>query len=354
MDDIEDAGLGAAVEKIMSHGHAKEALGDTPVKAREDKRESRADRDPIERDLIGDLDAEDLNGAEPKETESDDEDAGKPAIEGDDGQFLEIPGDEEGAEPKRVPLSEAADAWKKLSQMNGDIATAVIKAETDAQAKQDQITAATLQTFETVRTQAMTALQAMKAYMPQPPDRILLDQNSGYFDPVTYYAQKAQYDDHVAYMQRIEGTIVQAEQGAQLTRAAADQQMTERENGRLARYIPEWSDEKGREAHKASILEAIGAKYGLTKADIDEIGDHRALRMLSDLAKTAKAAKAAPDVRKQVQERAAKIVNGRAPQSRDPSNGRYMNEARKALKETGSEEAAANVFMRSGRLRHLL
>lgn len=355
MDDIEDASLGAAVEKIMSHGHAKAALGD-PV-AREDKRESRADREPHERDLIGELDAEDLNeGAEPKEAESDDseEPSGAGAAEGDDGQFLEIPGEDEGAEPKRVPLSEAAEAWKKLSQMNGDIATAVIKAETEAQARQDEITTAKLKAFETVRDQAVIALKAMQRYMPQMPSEVMLDRNGQYYDPEGYWVLRNQYDEHVKFVDQLRGTVLQADEGIKGTQGELAQAMTERENARLARYVPAWADEKGREAHKASIVEALGAKYGLTKADIDEIGDHRALRLLTDLAALTKMAKAAPEVRKQIQEKAPKIVNGRAPQSRDPSSGRYINEARKALKESGSEEAAANVFLRSGRLRHLL
>jgi septum formation topological specificity factor MinE len=41
-------------------------------------------------------------------------------------------------------------------------------------------------------------LQVAQQYVPQPPDRSLLDRNSPNFDPITYAALKAEYDDRSA------------------------------------------------------------------------------------------------------------------------------------------------------------
>ncbi len=347
-DDPGDASLGAAVEKLMSSGKAAAALnGGAP---REDRRENRADRESHERQELGELDLDRLvdEEDEPVQDKGEEEAGDKPAPEGEDAQFLEIPG-EEGEEPRRVTLQEAAEAWKKISQMDGDIATAVTKAETEAYAKQDEITTAMVGVYQDLMTKAQAAIEMMHAYAPKPPTRDLYDA-----DPQEFYRQRVYYENYVAHAQKVEATIKQAETGMTGVSSETDKVAVEREMTRLARYIPEFGKPETREAKKAEILAPLEKKYGLTKEDVADIANHKAWRILSDLAGYMNAEKKAPEVRKAVQEKAPKLVNGRVSASRDPSNGRYVSEARKVLRETGTEEAAANAFIRSGRLRNLL
>jgi hypothetical protein len=102
------------------------------------------------------------------------------------------------------------------------------------------------------------------------------------------------------------------------------------------------------------MLETLGKRYGVTKADLDDIADHKALRIIYDLHKSLKTTKAAPEVRKSIQETKPRIVNNRATPSRDKGSGKFVSEARKELKETGSEDAFARMLMRSGALKDLL
>jgi hypothetical protein len=48
-------------------------------------------------------------------------------------------------------------------------------------------------------------LQVAQQYVPQPPDRSLLDRNSTNFDPVTYAALKAEYDDRIGVLNQLHG-----------------------------------------------------------------------------------------------------------------------------------------------------
>lgn len=332
----EDAALDDIAERIAGLGMDK-LVQDTSKLSRTDE----TDLDITEQDESGELPQ---GGEEAAEVDAK---SGDEAAAGEAPAFIEIPSTEEGGEAEKIPLTEAVEAIKAFRQMEGDIATAVTRAETEAQAKQDEITSATMQAFETVRTQAKVALEAMRAYMPAPPDRLLLDQNSGYYDPVAYYAQKAQYDDHLSFMQKVQGTILQAEEGLKQTDTHKQTEWSKREAERLARFIPEWKDDKSREAKKSEILDTLGKKYGLTKEELDDIVDHKAWRMLADLTTQLKAQTKAPEVRKHVQEKVAKIVQGRPSQERAP-DGKFISDARKALKDTGSDEAFQAYLLRSG------
>jgi hypothetical protein len=46
-------------------------------------------------------------------------------------------------------------------------------------------------------------LQVAQQYIPQPPDRSLLDRNSPNFDPITYAALKAEYDDRIGVINQL-------------------------------------------------------------------------------------------------------------------------------------------------------
>jgi hypothetical protein len=50
-------------------------------------------------------------------------------------------------------------------------------------------------------------LQVAQQYVPQPPDRSLLDRNSTNFDPVTYAALKAEYDDRIGVLNQLQQRV---------------------------------------------------------------------------------------------------------------------------------------------------
>ena len=326
--------------------------------ARVDTRENREDADVTEMEESTDLDeAERLereasaqqeaakiakDGKAPAEVEGKDADEGEAD---DDAQFIELASEEEGGEPVRIPAAEAAEAWKQLRQMNGEIATAVIRAEEEAFTKQDGLTQELARTFETVRNQAKVTAEMLRTFAPREPDP------RNYASTEDYYHAKLGYDEYVAHYRHVVKTIEKAEQGLAVTHGQQDTELTRRETERAARFIPEFKDEKTREAWKSDALAVLNQRYGVSKDDLEGITDHKAWRMIADLVKTAKAEKKAPEVRKQIQETKPKIVNGRVAPDRDPTTGRFLGEARKELRDKGTEDAFARMLMRSGALK---
>lgn len=352
-----DASLDSAVEAIMKKFEPEEG-----AREERDTRENRADRDVIEQDHSTDLeDAERAEREERAEASEDeakeqkaDAEGGEGEESGDEDAFIELPAEEEGGEPTRIPAAEAAEAWKQLRQMEGDIATAVIKAEEEGQAKQDQITQAIGKTFETVRDQAKIALEMMQRYLPQAPPQSMLDRASPDYDPEQYWVMRNYYDEYAAHYQKVQATYKQADDGLTTVGTQQDSEEVRRELDRAARFIPEFKDEKTREARKGEIAEFVGKHYGVTADELKEITSHKAWRMMNDLAKLKADQKKAPEVRKHIKETKPRIVNGRVHQTRDPRSGKFVQESRQRLKNEGSEAAFANHLLKSGALKDIL
>lgn len=352
----EDASLDSAVSAI-----AAKLRGGADVDSQVDTRESREERDPIERQQTTDL--EESERLE-REAQAGQQDEGESHAEAETGEaekaeaeaeaFIELPPAEEGGEAERIPVNEAVEAVKQLRQMNGDIATAVIKAEEEAYQKQDRITQQISGTFAELQRQAKAAIETMYLYAPQAPDPIMLDRNSGYYNPEEYHLAKMRYDEFAAHYGRVFNTLKQAEQGSHATTSHVGQEEERRETDRASRFIPEYKDPKTRETWRADALEVLNQRYGVTKEMMDDIVDHRALRIINDLVKTIKAEKKAPEVKKHLQETKPKIVNGRASPARDNQTGRFVGEARKAHQKQGTEASFASMLMKSGALKDLL
>lgn len=347
----EDASLDASVAAIAAKLRG-EGSGERP-----DNRENREDRDPTERQQSSDLsESERLEAEQQDEGESHAEaDAGEAEKAEDEAEaFIELPPAEEGKDAERIPVTEAVEAVKQLRQMNGDIATAVIKAEEEAYQKQDRITQQIGGTFAELQRQARAAIETMYLYAPQAPDPIMLDRNSGYYNPEEYHLAKMRYDEFSSHYGRVVHTLKQAEQGSDATFSHVSQEEERRETERASRFIPEFREPKTRDAWKADALELLNQRYGVTKDMMDEIVDHRAWRIINDLVKTVKAEKKAPEVKKHLQETKPKIVNGRASPARDNQTGRFVDSARKAHQKTGTEASFASYLMKSGALKDLL
>lgn len=320
---------------------------------RPDKRENREDRDDMERQGSNDLDETDrldrqANQDETGESQAEAEPEGAEKAEDDAEAFIELPPAEDGGEPERIPLTEATEAVKQLRQMNGDIATAIIKAEEDAFARQDQVTQEITRTLQQVDQHAKATLEMMRLYAPQQPHP------DDFMTTEDYYKAKLHFEAYTGHYNQILGTIKQsgAAQGAVGLHQTSEYERREIE--RSSRFIPEFKDEKTRETRKSEILDTMSKHFGVTKAELDEIVDHKAWRMMDKLDKTLRAEKKAPEVKKHLQETKPKIVNGRASQVRDPQTGQFVNQARKELKETGTEESFAKLLMRSGATKQML
>lgn len=340
----DDASLDAAVAAIT-----KKVMGDDI--GAPDKRENRTDRDAIERDDYTDLEALEAaerlgktEGEEPEQGDTEGEEGQEASAEAD--AFIELPADEEGKAPERVPIKDAVEAVQKLRQMDGDIATAVIKAEEEAFAKQDQVTQSIANTLRDVEAHARSTLQMLQRFAPQAPHP------EDFYTTEDYYKAKLHYESYAEHYKQTFGTMKQAQEGLKVVVTQEQRERDRREIERTNRVIPEFKDEKTREARKSEILDALSKRYGVTKEELDDIIDHKAWRMMNDLERFVRSEKAAPEVRKHLQEKAPKLVKGRLP-DREKSTGKFIADARKAHREQGSEDSLARLLLSSGALNGL-
>ena len=347
-----DPGLDAAAMKIMALG--PEVMGLTPAK--EPVRENREQRDPIEAARDGDLDEP---GQEPQKAATEDgKDDPKDDKTGDGDSavedYIELTG-AEGEEAEKVPLTEAIEAIKQVRELQGNIAAAVVKAESEFYEKSDGILAEIVKIHETVRAQAVASLQTFPR--PTEPSREYLNPNSQHYNPETYHTLRLQFEDQAAAYNAAIAAYKEADENVKQVRTAESAERDRREHERLVRHWKDWADDGKRQAMQADLVKGLEKHYGMSQADFarlnDQITDHRLLLIVKE-ALDAKEAKAtaktkAPEVKAQVKERVAKVVRGNSSQARDANGtGRFVSQARDELAKTGSEAAMAAYVLRSG------
>lgn len=350
----EDASVDAAVAAIV--GKMQAERGAAP---KEDTRPVKDNPDPTEYDGPTDLESlEDQDaaakagektkaaGEQPEDDQG--EDGAEAGAEGDD--IFELPPEAEGEEPVKMTKAEAIAAIRAQRQIQGDVANVINQAEAKYQQEQDKIIDEIAQAHDVVITRAEAALKMMPR--PQLPSEALLDRNSQYYDPERYHLEKINYDRQVEVISQVQ----QAHKTAQAQKAEAlsaqEQIQNAREHERLARAWPEWKDPAKREAKASELITGAEKVFGIPREVMAKMPfDHKLMQALDFALKAKQAPEKAVEVRKAITEKAPKMVDGKAPLPPRARNGQFVNEARARLKETGSEDAFAEVLMRSGALK---
>lgn len=359
--DESDGSLDAAVAKITAKMGAGERE-DTRSNNRGDINEYDGSTDLEELEAqAADAAAQPKTQAKSAKAEKSDAKETNAATEGadaaDDGeeQFLELPPETEDGEPERVPLKEALAAIKAQRQIQGDTASVINAAEAKYQQEQDAVLTSIAEIHDVVLANAQAALRLMPR--PQMPSESLLDENSQYFNPQAYHVQKLNYDKQVAVLTKLVAERDKAKTDGEAIKTLAQQQQDVREHERLGRLKgwEDWKDPVKREARATAMMTEAEKQFGIPRDLMDKYPFHHGIMQLVQTALDAKRAPAREaEVKKQVQEKVAKIVNGRASDAPRDSTGRFVSEARTRLKETGSEDAFAEMLMKSGALKQLV
>lgn len=308
-----------------------------------------------------------LPASNPDESEFDEYEPDQELVEGDDAleteaegdeaqrsqeEYFELPAETEGAEAEKIPRADAIAAVRQMRQLEGGIAEAITKAETEHFAKQDQAWANMVQTHNAVIERAEAAL----ASIPRPvmPPRSMLDENSPNYDPTRYYHLVNHYEDQVNVLRTVAARKTEAERARAETATAIQQEHMAREHERMARHLPDWKDQAKREEVSKGVYGFLEKAYGLPAEFLDSTipFDHRLVRAMLDLKALKEAQTKAPEVRRAVQDKAPKLdARGRIPSQDRAPNGQFVAEAAKRLKVEGSAEAAASKWLKEGRFR---
>jgi hypothetical protein len=273
---------------------------------------------------------------EASETDDDAKEGGDKAASGD---VIEIP-DPNGGEPTRIAVDEAVEAYKNWTALGGNVAAVVQRAEERVL----DVARERVQAYNTALTQGITTMQSWIAALPMPqePSTELLNPSSPNYDPDKYHLGVYQFRQAVGLIQNAQGQLQQMMQQKARNDSDMQERVAEAEWKRLVQADPEWGRDP--EGKRSKLLSGLSEHYGVSEKELEEIYNHKLYRIAEDAIAFRAMKASAPTLKKQVQEKAAKVTQTRRmPQS--VIDQKRQGEAQKQLKKSGSVNAAADALL---------
>lgn len=310
-------------------------LWDADDEERDDAQPARQEREEPQDDEIDEQDEVEASDDDTDETDDGEEGSEK----SDSAEFIEVP-DPNGGEPTKIAVAEAVEAYKNWTALGGNVAAVVQRAEERVyEAARERVTA-----YNTALQQGITTMQSWITALPTPqmPSIELKNPRSPHYDPDAYDIAKYHYDQAVGLLQRAHGQVQQMQQEKAQNEALLQEQLSEREWKKLVQADPEWGRDP--EGKRNALLKGLQEHYGLSEAELEDIYNHQLYLVAQDALAFRAMKKAAPTLKRQVQEKAAKVTGTRKmPQS--VIDQKRQSGVRQQLKKTGSVDAAAGALL---------
>jgi hypothetical protein len=169
-----------------------------------------------------------------------------------------------------------------------------------------------------------------------------VDQNLRYTNPAEWSAQMLQ---HQQWAEQRRGVAAEAERlkGEQAQEEAREREtLAARETEALLTVLPEWKDPAVAKAETAALRE-YGQSIGFTEAELDDVLDHRAVRVLRDAMAYRTLKAKSGQVRSAVE---AKKVAKPGATSAPPSKHLDLQRAKQRLRQSGRVDDAAAAIER--------
>lgn len=350
----EDASVDAAVGKLLGKITPEdvETIGPTTRRAPE-KETKRASTERDVTDIDGSTDLEEAEAAErqAKASGTDDEGDGKAGAGGDKAEDeFELPAETEGGEVEKIPRAQVIEAIRAQRQIQGGVAEAINKAEAEYIGKQDEALGSILKMHGIVRERAEAVLRTIPT--PQRPSRDMLNPQSQNYDPQTFLLMEKEFDDQVSAYNHYVHSRNEAKKAEDATRAAVAEQTSTREFDRLSRHkgYEGWAKPETRAVAQKAMLDSLQKHFGVTAEEVGSFNNHKLILLAATAVAAKEAATKAPVVRKELQEGTPKITRTQATPTRDANTGKFTSEARERLRSEGSEDAFADLLLKSGAL----
>lgn len=194
----------------------------------------------------------------------------------------------------------------------------------------------------TLQEQRDFILQVAQKFIPQPPDRRMMDPSSPSYDPLSYMTQKEEYEAKVGELTKLQQTA-QADQ-ARMTEEQKRQQkeLRDREAKLLLDAMPEL---KKPEVYGKFWAEAVDtmSEYGFSAEELDGAIDHRLYRVYRDLAAYRRARKSLPTVKQAVQSKP--VLTGKKRMDPKAKSSRETQVRSEQLRKTGDFNAGVRSLM---------
>jgi hypothetical protein len=185
-------------------------------------------------------------------------------------------------------------------------------------------------------------LQASQYFVPQAPDRALIDRNSASYDPITYAAMKADYDDRIAVLGQLQ-QVSQSEQD-RINQEQSRQQKEQRaaEGKRLLEVMPELKKPEVYNKFWQQAVETM-SEYGFSNEELDQIHDHRFYLAMRDLAAYRRARQKLPAIKESIKTKP--VMTGQRRMDTKDKTSREKQVRDQQLRKTGSFEAGVQSLM---------
>ena len=228
----------------------------------------------------------------------------------------------------------------------GFLAQASFTRGTQELAKEREILASTKAEFEqnarTLQEQRDFILQVAQQFVPQPPDRSLMDQSSPNFDPLRYMTLKEDYERRVEALNKLQNATKADQERLTEQQRKERKDLQDAEAKRLVEIMPEL---KKPEVYNKFWSEAVAtmSEYGFTQEEMDSSLDHRLYPIFRDLAAYRRARKNLPAVKQAVQSKP--VLEGRKRMDPKAKSSREHQVRSEQLRKTGSFDAGVRSLM---------
>ena len=198
------------------------------------------------------------------------------------------------------------------------------------------------QTASTLRAHRDFLLQASQYFVPQAPDRSLLDRSSPNYDPITYAAVKADYDDRMAVLTQLQQAAHSEQERGTQEQQRQQKELREKEGQRLLEAMPELKKPEVYKKFWADAVETM-SEYGFSQEDLDGIVDHRFYAAMRDLAAYRRARKQLPAVKESIKSKP--VLSGKRRMDTTEKTSREKQARDQQLRTTGSFDAGVRSLM---------
>jgi hypothetical protein len=193
--------------------------------------------------------------------------------EDDEGDYIELPAEEDGAEPRRLKLDEVLTAYQKAKTLEQEVET--LRQGVPPPEHYERAIAENVQKA----TEYLNGLKQLEQWLqPAAPSTDLINPQSPNYDPDLYYQQLTQAQQ----MHQMRQQLVQERERVETEATTAQQAALE------ARMTREWNEalkhwpELKEQTHRQQVVKDFSSIYGFSEAEVRAIGDHRVLRVLKD------------------------------------------------------------------------
>jgi hypothetical protein len=296
-------------------------------------------------DEEADAEAEPEEGEEPETEEVAEEADADEKTDEEDGPEGEVKGGKFAADAANVRLKDGT-VISVQDLKRGYLAQQAFTRGTQDNAKERETLAATKaevdQYARSLHEQRDLILQVAQQYLPQPPDRSLLDRNSTSFDPVTYAALKAEYDDRIGILNQLHTATKSDQDRAVQDQVAHKEQVRKAEVQRLLELMPDLAKPEVQKKFWADTVETM-SEYGFSQEELNESNDHRVYQIFRDLTAYRKARNRIPAVKEAIQSRP--VLTGKRRMDPKEKTSRDRQARTETLRKTGSFDAGVGALM---------